>query len=158
MRRVPALRTQRRFASRTLTNDGTSFGMGATYRHQLGTGDTLSLSLQLRDTEATAPNGTFQTASLRAGYDFGRAFGPMRISTALQVGQTEYDAYRASLFIPATARSDTSVTGDVTLFFEDYDYAGFAPTVRISAGRRSSNFSMFSSSEFSVSLGIRSKF
>ncbi|MAY86993.1 MAG: hypothetical protein CML02_09805 [Pseudooceanicola sp.] len=147
-----------RFASRTLTNDGTSFGMGATYRHQLGTGDTLSLSLQLRDTEATAPNGTFQTASLRAGYDFGRAFGPMRISTALQVGQTEYDAYRASLFIPATARSDTSVTGDVTLFFEDYDYAGFAPTVRISAGRRSSNFSMFSSSEFSVSLGIRSKF
>ena len=50
------------------------------------------------------------------------------------------------------------MTGDVTLFFEDYDYAGFAPTVRISAGRRSSNFSMFSSSEFSVSLGIRSKF
>jgi hypothetical protein len=149
---------EKRFMARNRTSDGRSLGVGATYRQKLGSGDTLSLSLQLRDSVASAPNGTFQTASLRAGYDFGRAFGPMRISTGVQLGQSEYDRYVASLHLAPTARSDTSLTGDVTLFFEDYDYAGFAPALRIRAGRKRSNFSMFSSKEFSVSLGVRSKF
>jgi hypothetical protein len=69
-----------------------------------------------------------------------------------------YPDYLQSLFIPSTKREDQSAYVDLSLFFYQYDYAGFAPILRIRTGRKVSNFSSFSTRDLSVSLSIRSKF
>ncbi len=147
-----------RFNARYQTNDGHVLGIGAQYGRLLANGNRLNLSLALRDTEATSMNGTYATASMRASYTLGRAIGPARLSMGLVLGYSNYDKYRASLSIPATERTDKSVYGDLTLIFDRYDYAGFVPTLRLRTGRKDSNFSRFSSREFSISLGVGSKF
>jgi len=149
---------ERRFMSRYTTNDARVLGIGTVYGRRLASGDTLVLSAALRDTQAKAQNGTYSAVALRAGYDFAEPFGPVAISAAVGMEYADYPSFDASLFLPATRRQDTTVYGDLTLFFPDYDYAGFAPALRIRAGKKTSNFSRFDSREFSVSLGIRSKF
>ena len=44
------------------------------------------------------------------------------------------------------------------MLFDQLDYAGFAPMLRLRAGRKSSNDSRYDIRELSVSLGIESKF
>ena len=55
-------------------------------------------------------------------------------------------------------RQDQSIYGDISLFFADYDVAGFAPTLQVRTGQRSSNVNRFEISETTITLGIQSKF
>ncbi len=149
---------ERRYDTRYLQNDAVSLSLGASLRKKLARGDTISLSVALRDNDAKAINGTYPSVSLRFSYGLAKKLGPARVSAALGVGTSDYPLYIASRFIPATERNDTSVFGNLTFVFEDYDYAGFAPTLQVIASRRKSNFSFFSNNDFSVSLGFQSKF
>ena len=98
-----------------------------------------------------------QTASFRAQYTFAKHLGPARITTGLTYGYTDYNTYL--LVNPvAGGRQDTSLYGDVSLFFSDYDFAGFAPTVQLRTGQRKSNVNRFEISETTLSVGIQSKF
>lgn len=138
------------------------FGLGASLSRTLGNGDRLNVSLGLRDTQADLRFSANQTATLRIGYAFDERIGPARVSTGLILGAADYPdqlIYTGSdwQLIPG-GRQDTSAYADLNLFFEDYDYAGFAPNLRLRAGKRFSNVSKYDSSEFSVSLGIQSKF
>ncbi|UWQ38597.1 hypothetical protein K3552_06210 [Leisingera aquaemixtae] len=138
------------------------FGLGASLSRKLENGDSLTFTLGLRDTRANSVNSNGQTATVHVGYAFGQLVGPARISTGLILGAADYPDhifYDGSDWQPIPGgRQDRSVYADLNLFFEDYDYAGFAPMLRVRAGKRSSNHSRFDSSEFSVSLGIESKF
>ncbi|MCK5885804.1 MAG: hypothetical protein KAG70_04830, partial [Alcanivorax sp.] len=134
---------------------------------KLENGDGLSLSLSLRDSDAKALNGTYRSATARATYAFAQSLGPAKVTAGLGLGYSDYPLIQAGCggwigfqcgFPIYSARENKSVYGDVTFFFEDYDYAGFAPTLRLRAGRNKSNLSAYSSNEVSFSLGIQSKF
>ncbi len=156
---------ERRTMARYGTNNARILSLGADLSRGLKNGDRLSFSLALRDTDAgwadtTArrANGTFRSASLRTSYGFGKPIGPARLSAGVVLGYSDYDAYRSGIIWVPGGRQDKSVYGDLSLLFDDLDYAGFAPVLRIRGGRKFSNDSRFNTREFSVSLSIVSKF
>lgn len=153
-----------RFSARFATQEADILGLSALYSRPLDNGDRVTLSLAWRDTDAASPNGTFRAGSARINYDFGKALGPARVSAGLTLGQTDYPTY--ILFLPSIpgfgpvqgGRQETSVYGDLSLTFDQYDVAGFAPVLRLRSGRKDSNISRFDIRETSISLGIQSKF
>lgn len=141
--------------------DSTIFGLATGLQHARANDDKLSFGLRLRNTETDFANSRQTSATLSATYDFAKQFGPMKISTGIAVGYSDYPDY----FVPIApvlpvpgGRQDKSVYANINFFFVDADYAGFAPNLRVTAGRKSSNVSLFETEEFSVSLGIQSKF
>ncbi|MEM7321123.1 MAG: hypothetical protein AAF408_19125, partial [Pseudomonadota bacterium] len=148
-----------RFASRFPTNEADILGLGAMYFRPLKNGDNFTVDLAYRDTEADNPNGTFESASIRLAYGLGRPVGPARIDAGLVFGYSHYPVFRSGGFILVPGgRRDRSIYADVNFFFDRYDYAGFAPMLRLRAGKRSSNDSRFNFREISLSMGIESKF
>ncbi|AUQ63076.1 hypothetical protein [Phaeobacter inhibens] len=151
---------EQRLDARGPSQDGEVFGLGARVNRKLLNGDQINLSVALRDTRSDHVNTSSRTATLRLGYQFAKPLGPAKISTGLILGQTDYPQFIAGFparYLP-DGREDTSLYADVNLFFEEYDYAGFAPTLRLRAGKKDSNHSRFQSRELSLSLGIQSKF
>jgi len=146
-------RSKVRYAS----NDARIFGLGAQLGRKLENGDKVTVTLAVRDTDAKTVNGTFTSASMRTSYAFGKSVGPARVSAGLVLGYSDYPAYVTFISAPG-GRQDKSVYGDLSLFFDQYDYAGFAPMLRIRSGRKVSNISRFSTRDMSVSLSIESKF
>ncbi|MBV7408892.1 MULTISPECIES: surface lipoprotein assembly modifier [Roseobacteraceae] len=148
---------ERRFSTRTNLRDLDVLTLGATYSHKLERGDRFSVGLTVQDIAGDFVNAAYQTASVRASYTFGKQLGPMEISTGLTMGYTDYDEYRLVRTVQG-GRQDESLYGDVSLFFKDYDFAGFAPTIRVRTGRRTSNVNRFETDETTITLGIQSKF
>ncbi|MFT7593697.1 MAG: hypothetical protein ACI8R4_001013 [Paracoccaceae bacterium] len=149
---------------RYASNDAKVFGLGGEVGRKLDNGDSVAVSLALRDSDAKHVNGTFKSASMRTSYTFGKAIGPARISTGLVLGYSTYPTYQIYSFTSNTivkvpgGRWDKSAYADLSLFFDKYDYAGFAPMLRLRTGRKTSNISRFSTRDLSVSLSVESKF
>ena len=143
---------------RAMRYDALAYSLTFRAARALSNGDQVNLTLGLRDTDAFFVNETGQAASVRASYSFGEPMGPARINLALTAGYSDYPNYRSGFIIVPGGRQDRSVYADVNLMFEDWDYAGFAPSVRLRAGRARSNDSRFNTREFSVGFGIESKF
>lgn len=138
--------------------DSSIYSISGSLTQRLERGDSLSLSLSLRDVKSDRTNAPYTSASLRAAYSFGKQLGPAKISTGLVLGYSDYDVYGIGVISVPGGRQDKSIYADVTIVFPKYDYAGFAPTVRVRAGGKTSNISRFETRELSVSLGIQSKF
>ncbi|WIY27334.1 tetratricopeptide repeat protein [Parasedimentitalea psychrophila] len=151
---------EERFDARSLSYKATILGFGTSLSHRLENGDKLKLTLGLRDADSGHVNSSHSAASVRLGYDFGKSLGSVRFSTGLILGYSDYPVYLAGFPVtPLTnGRQDKSIYADVNMLFERYDYAGFAPVLRLRAGRKFSNHSRFETKEFSLSLGIESKF
>ena len=148
---------ERRFSTRSNIRDQEVLTLGATFSHKLERGDRFSLGLTVQDINGDFFNAEYQTASLRANYTFGKQLGPVQISTGVTFGYTDYDDYRLVRTVQG-GRQDESLYGDISLFFADYDFAGFAPTIKFRTGRRSSNVNRFEIDETTITLGIQSKF
>ncbi|WP_299207282.1 surface lipoprotein assembly modifier [uncultured Tateyamaria sp.] len=148
---------ERRFYTAGSFKDRDIVTLGGTVSHKLKGGDKLSVGLTVQEQNGDFTNSDYMTASIRANYSFGKQLGPVRISTGLTFGYTDYDDYRLFRSIDG-GRQDESLYGDVSLFFADYDFAGFAPNLRIRTGRRSSNVNRFEIDETTITLGIQSKF
>ena len=151
-----------RFKAKSKANDARVYGLSAVFDHRLQGGNRLGLSLSLRDVSAQAMNGTYSGASLRGTVTFDKRLGPARVSAGLALGATDYPLIAAGLnafgrvvFAP---RDDKTIAGDLTFFFEEYDYAGFAPTLTLQASKTDSNISIYSARDFSLALGIKSTF
>lgn len=151
---------EERFDARSSSFSATVLGVGASLKHRLDNGDKLKLTLGLRDTDSGHVNTSYSTALVRLGYDFGKALGPARFSTGLILGHSDYPVYLAGYPVTALAngRRDESIYAEMNVFFEKYDYAGFAPVLRLRTGRKNSNHSRFETREFSLSLGFDTKF
>jgi len=148
---------ERRLSTLSSSRDADVLTLGASFGRKLKRGDRLSLGITVQNVSGDIVNADYQTASLRARYTFANQLGPVQVTTGLTVGYTDYDTY-VLVSTVAGGRQDTSIYGDVSLFFADYDFAGFAPTVQLRTGRRSSNVNRFEISETTISLGIQSKF
>lgn len=149
---------EERTKARYTANQASILGLGAKVKHKLESGDSVGVTLALRDTDAISINGTFSSASLRTTYSFAKPLGPAKVSAGLLVGYSDYPAYIFSLQTGPVGRRDKSIYADVSLFFDTYDYAGFAPLLRFRAGKKFSNFSRFETRELSISLSVQSKF
>lgn len=149
-----------RLDARRSSFDGEILGIGAAFTRKLGNGDSFGLRLGLRDTATGFVNTSYHSASLRMTYALHKKIGPAKISGGLILGQSTYSTFLVGVNgqgLPG-GRKDQSVYADLNLLFTDYDYAGFAPMLRLRSGKRMSNHSVYESSEFSLSLGIESKF
>ena len=100
---------ENRHNARYRSNDAQIFGLGAQFTQPLPNGDQVHLSLALRDSNAKSPNGTYQSASLRTSYDFGRPIGPMRLSAGLVLGYSDYPVFNSGLFYAPGGRQDHSM-------------------------------------------------
>ena len=137
--------------------DSTALSLTGAFTKNLESKNQFRLSLNLRKTESDFGNSRVGSATLGFRYSFAKRLGPAKVSTGLVLGYSDYPDYTAVFRVPG-GRQDKSIFADVDFFFDQYDYAGFAPSLRVRAGRTSSNVSRFDTKEFSVSLGIRSKF
>ena len=148
---------ERRLSTITSLLDASVVTLGANFGHKLTGGDRLNIGLTVQDVSGDNINADYQTASLQARYTFGKQVGPVQITTGLTVGYTDYNVY--TLVRPVEGgRQDQSIYGDISLFFADYDVAGFAPTLQLRTGQRSSNVNRFEISETTITFGIQSKF
>ena len=137
--------------------DNQRFSLTGAVQHTLADGGRVQLSLNLQDVRSDFVNDRSTGGSLRATYAFARQIGPAVVTAGVTAGYQDYPDYVAFVKVPG-GRQDRSIYADVSLFFPDYDYAGFAPTVTMTTGRKSSNVSRFDTRELSISLGIESKF
>lgn len=148
-----------RFDAMYSVNDAEVVGLGGYWRTELDNGNAVTLSVALRDTKARHVNGSYRSATVRGAYSFGRPVGPVKLGAGLVLGYSDYPEFRSGGFIPVPGgRQDQSVYADLDMLFHQVDYAGFAPKMRIRAGRKTSNDSRYSMKEISVSFGIESKF
>ena len=152
-----SLETRRKV--RFTTSEADIIGLNGGFKRTFGNGDALSISLALRDTQSIRDNGTYRSASLRASYAFAKPIGPAHLTAGLVLGYSDYPNYRsAGLFVVPGGRQDQSLYGDLSLFFDKISYAGFAPMLRVRAGRKSSNDSRFSTRDISLTLSFQSTF
>lgn len=158
MRLSLAVTAEQRNVDRGDVFDQTRLQFNTNLSRTLANGDRISLSYAITDTDADHVNLRSTAHSLRGTYSFDQPLGPASVSTALTLGQSMYDDFQVGFIEVPGGREDTSVYGDVTFFFEDYDYGGFAPSVRLRAGQRNSNVSRYDSTELSVNFEIRSTF
>ncbi len=148
---------EQRFSAVPTLADSTALSLTTALTHGLANGDRTALSLDLRHTDSDTANLRTTSASLRATYAFGQQIGPAKLSAGLVVSYADYPDFSAVFVVPG-GRQDKSAYADLTLFFPDMDYAGFAPSMHLRAGRKFSNVSRYDTREVSVSLGIESKF
>ncbi|MEM6759915.1 MAG: hypothetical protein AAF601_10595 [Pseudomonadota bacterium] len=158
MRLSFAVVAEERDVARDEVFDQTRLQFNTRLSRKLQNGDRISLSYAITDTDADHVNLRSMAQSLRGSYAFEKPLGPAKVSTALTLGRSNYDDFRVGFIRVPGGREDTSVYGDVTFFFHEYDYGGFAPSVRLRAGRRDSNVSRYDSTEVSVNFQIRSTF
>lgn len=126
------------------------------YDRALSNGDVLGVDLSLQKTTSDNTNSRADVASLRLSYRFAKKWGPAQASASLTYTQSDYPDYAFLHWTPG--RNDKAVNADLSLFFSDYDYAGFAPKVTLRTGRKDSNISLFETRELSFLVGIQSKF
>ncbi|WP_343067760.1 hypothetical protein [Sulfitobacter aestuariivivens] len=148
---------EQRQSARDAPFDSTSLAFVAGVSQARGNGDSMSFALNLRHTESDFVNARTRSATLSTSYSFGQQMGPVKVSAGLVAGYSDYPDYVVVFAVPG-GRQDKSIYANLNLFFPDVDYAGFAPTLRIAAGRKFSNVSRFDTREVSVSFGIQSKF
>ena len=148
-----------RYMARYATNDAHILGLGARWRKRLGNGDTLDVTLAWRDSAAAHDNGSYTSGSLRTEYELGRPVGPVTLSGAVILGQTDYPDFISGGFIRVPGgRQDQSIYGEINMMFHEVEFAGFAPMLRLRAGEKDSNDTRYSMNELTLSLGFRSKF
>ncbi|MEO0865385.1 MAG: surface lipoprotein assembly modifier, partial [Pseudomonadota bacterium] len=148
---------ERRLSTRSAAWDADVLTLGSSLSHKRENGDRFSLGLTVQNVTGERLNADYDTASLRAAYTFAKPLGPAQVTAGVTLGVTDYDKYTLVGPVPG-GREDQSFYGDVSFFFKDYDYAGFAPTVRLRTGKRTSNVNRFDISESTISLGLQSKF
>jgi len=146
-----------RLSARSDFFDSTTFGVEAGAQHTLAWGDRTSVSVTLQQSDSDFVNSRVSSAALRMSYSFSERIGPAQVSGGLVFGILDFPDYFAVFDIP-DGRQDTSTHADINFFLPDLDYAGFAPTLRLRAGRSRSNISRFDTRELSVSVSVRSKF
>ncbi len=137
--------------------DSTTYGLEVGGQHRLAWGDRATVSVALRHSDSDFVNSRVSSAALRMSYSFAQSIGPALVSAGLVFGTSDFPDYVAVFGVPG-GRQDMTAVGELSFFLPDLDYAGFAPTVRVRAGRSRSNVSRFETRELSVSLGVRSKF
>lgn len=139
-------------------DDSISFSLRGGLSQRLENGDKLGVTLAFSQSDSDARNRRSQSANMRISYSFAKDWGPAKATAGLTLSHADFPDYTVGLFTVPGGRQDNGAFADLSLFFPDLDYAGFAPKVTLRAGRKSSNVSRFDTRDLSLSVGIQSKF
>lgn len=129
-------------------------GLTAGLLHRLQGGDQLRLTLGVKDTASRQKAIDHQSVNL--GLDWAKA-EPVKgvlIGAGLSAEWRDYADFPLTL----SGRTDTKVGAQVSATFTKVDYMGFSPTVTLSASRANSNIPWYDTTEYGLSVGIRSSF
>ena len=138
--------------------DSVSYGIRGGYSRTLKRGDNLGLTIAYEKSVSDLANRELDSVNMRLSYGFAKSWGPAKATASLTISHADFDEYSVGPIVVPGGRQDTGAYADLSLFFPDFDYAGFAPKVTFRAGRKSSNVSRFDTRELSIQVGIQSKF
>jgi hypothetical protein len=146
---------------RALGSDGdrseTEWQLSFGYSNVLAGGGRVRLQSRWSSTSSDVSNNVGTSFEARAGYDFGKPVGPVRLSVDIGAGWADYPDY--ALFVPVPGgRQDKRLFGAIEIVPDKVQWAGFAPVLTITGSRTSSNVSRFDSDELAFTLGVRSTF
>lgn len=120
--------------------------------------DRIGGSLDIRNAQSLNINSDYQSASLQLSYALAKPIASAKVSFGIGASMRDYDRYRAGFFLVPDGRQDEKINASISLFFEDLNYMGFAPTVSLNTSQTKSNISRFNTTEFGLSVGFRSTF
>lgn len=136
----------------------TQFDLGAQWDRPLANGDRWSFGLNTKLVETGTAVQRERRASGHVSYYFAKPVGPAKVAVTLGAAAGHFPDYQLGPFVVPGGRDDKMVFGAAQFTFETLDYAGFVPSLTVQAQQTRSNVSRFETSEFSVSLGIVSRF
>jgi hypothetical protein len=140
----------------TDVRDSTVYRLRGGIEQKLRNGDSLGVSLSFETSHSDHPNLRSDVARVKLDYAFSRKWGPAEARASLSLSRASYDDF--TVVNTLTGRDDRSIDASLSLFFSDYDYAGFAPKVTFSTARRDSSLSLYETRDLSVLFGVQSKF
>ncbi|WP_342071599.1 hypothetical protein [Yoonia algicola] len=126
--------------------------------YQLASGDQISASFALTDSDGDNLNYTSGEQTLSGSYRFADPIGPMSLALGGGLRWSDYPDYRVGFSTIPGGRQDTTVFANANIGFPNVSYAGFTPGLRIDANRVKSNVSRFERTTFSAGLTISSQF
>ncbi|MEZ5715667.1 MAG: surface lipoprotein assembly modifier [Paracoccaceae bacterium] len=140
------------------TSDSLSLRLG--YSLPLADAGRLKLGLNLSHTAAngTSHNLRSDQAAVFAAFEPARKLGPARVTLALGASTADYPDYTLPLANLPDGRQDTGLTAQLSLAFEDFGFAGFAPELTLRGRRTQSNVGRFDTQEMTLSIGLKSNF
>lgn len=133
----------------------TILSSGLTY--QLETGDRISGTLSVVDSEGDSVNFTSQDQTISGTYSWSEPLGAISLSVGGGFKWSDFPDYRL-LSVVTGGRQDETVFANANIGFPNIEYAGFTPGLRIDASRTNSNVSRFDRTTFSAGLTINSSF
>lgn len=136
--------------SRSATVLGASVGLA----ERLGNGDTLRLSLGTRQTGSDSAEIDHLALTLNLGWTRAAPVAGMQLSGVLGAETRDYAASPYSF----DGREDLRITAEVTALFSNVEFMGFSPGLTLRASRNASTIDLYDSSDFGVTLGVRSAF
>ena len=145
---------------RKYTNGGhghvTNANIGLSY--VLPNGDNLRGVVQLTDSNNPIAVFDNRVVSGKLTYTLAKPVKSVKLSAGIGASLTDYQNYSIG-FIPVPGgRQDESLFLDLDATFTQVEYAGFSPSLRVRRQQTTSNVSRFSTSEWAVSVGIKSNF
>jgi hypothetical protein len=136
----------------------TQIDLRARVARELNTGATLQYGLALQMVDSDFTNAKRRRGTVYLAYGLPQKLGPAKVSMSIGGSLGDYYDYRVGPFIVPGGREDRTLFGSADFIFEQLDYAGFVPSLKIQAQKTRSNVSRFETNEMSVSLGFVSRF
>lgn len=117
-------------------------------------GDFLRYGISLAKVDSASSDMAHASLGLSLGYYRAEPILGAKVSFTAALGLREYDELRFG----TTLRRDQKLTLSADFTFEQIDYLGFSPTLKLRGTRNFSNKTFFDSQEFGLSLGVKSTF
>ncbi|NDW47438.1 surface lipoprotein assembly modifier [Ruegeria sp. PrR005] len=124
------------------------------YTLPLGGGTILWTNLTGAVATSSVAADEFTELGLRAQLVFAKPVFGATAQLGLWARNRDYDVSPHS----RNGRQEDKIEADFTLIFNEIDYYGFNPTMRISASRTDSNIALYDAKRFGVNFGIQSAF
>ncbi|WP_425045568.1 surface lipoprotein assembly modifier [Primorskyibacter sp. S87] len=96
----------------------------------------------------------FQEVGLRAQLTLAKPVAGATVHLGLWLRNRQYDVTPHS----RDGRREDKIQADLTMVFNQIDYYGFNPTMRVTASKTDSNISLYDAKRFGVNFGIQSAF
>lgn len=132
----------------------TIIGASASVSRNLQSGDRLTFSLDLRDTNSDA--NSIDHRAMSADMNWSKADPIFGLGVSAELGVETRNYARAVL--SSNGREDISISAQANLSLQKLDYMGFMPMFSLNAERTRSNIPLYRSQSLGVGLSIRSKF
>jgi hypothetical protein len=135
-------------------SDTESVSLSTGVSKQLANKDGLFLGVSAAAQSSESAQLEYNELQLRGGYVIGKpVFG-----TSIQIGlETSFRDYDMSPHA-ASGRSDYEISADILATFQQIDYFGFHPIVRLSASATNSNIGLYDINRVGLNIGIASAF